>query len=171
MKLTPTQSYLPPVPRPSDPLAQSLIDMETVSTLLRMIFTAPPARTPHQTHDVVRKVIDHVQANFQDEVSLESIAHACATSKYHLCRVFRKATGMTLWDYLQELRLHHAIGLLQEGTHSISRVCHDSGFSDPSYFTKVFKAYAGKTPREWLKEYKVGGNTERVLDWNTANDE
>jgi AraC-like DNA-binding protein len=150
-QLTITQPYHGTPPPTDDPILRSVADMERVASLLRMVFSAPPMSDPHTTVDIVRRIIDHVQLHFQEELSLDAIASACAASKFHLCRVFKESVGMTIWEYLQDMRLHHATELFLTGNRNVTHVCYEAGFSDPSYFTKVFRKYTGQSPRAWVR--------------------
>lgn len=65
--------------------------------------------------------------------------------------MFKQATGKTIFNYLNELRIVKAKKLLENGLHSISDVAEMTGFNDAYYFSKVFKKYAGTTPGRYSK--------------------
>lgn len=72
----------------------------------------------------------------------------------HLRRLFKKATGLTLLEYLTQLRLNNAKKLMQENDvlhYSIAEISMMSGFYDSGYFSRVFKKKMNMTPTEYIK--------------------
>ena len=68
------------------------------------------------------------------------------TSPYHLCRVLREGTGLTLHAYRLDLRVRTALELLSTERADLSRIALELGFSSHSHFTAVFRARVGMTP-------------------------
>jgi AraC-like DNA-binding protein len=71
------------------------------------------------------------------------------TSPYHLCRVFRDCTGLTLHQHRSELRVRAALEMLEAtagAKPSLSHVAHTLGFSSHSHFVQAMRRHAGVTP-------------------------
>ena len=83
---------------------------------------------------------------YADPLTLPQLAREVASSPFHLCRVFREATGVTLARYRHELRLRRALEHTAEPRADLTRVALDTGFSSHSHFTAAFKASFGETP-------------------------
>ena len=82
-------------------------------------------------------------------VSLTGIASTLRVSSGHLSRTFRKTTGTTFERYLMLRRVALAQRLLLEPLHSVSQVAETCGFSDPTYFARVFRKILGCSPTEY----------------------
>jgi len=101
--------------------------------------SAPPA---------VLRAMEFLSLDLSRNISLEETARAAGSSRYHLIRLFREATGLTPHAFRTVCRVDLARELLRKGQEP-SRVCFDAGFCDQSHFIRTFKAYTGLTPREY----------------------
>lgn len=79
--------------------------------------------------------------------NVEQIAKAAGYSKYHFIRLFKKATGMTPWNYVLHLKVDKAKDLLLESEHSIKEISVLVGFKSPLYFSRIFKQFTGSSPK------------------------
>jgi AraC family transcriptional regulator len=98
----------------------------------------------------VNRAIDYIRAHLADELSLELVAGAAAFSPYHFHRVFRAATGETLFAFIQRLRLERAaLALMHHPNDSVLSIALDSGFSSPASFARAFRRHFGMTATAW----------------------
>jgi AraC family transcriptional regulator len=99
-----------------------------------------------------RALVDAAQAELARTVShatdVTELAQRLDTSPYHLCRVFREGTGLTLHAYRLDLRMRTAMERLADARADISRIALELGFSSHSHFTSAFRARVGMTPRD-----------------------
>ena len=72
-------------------------------------------------------------------------------SKEYICRTFKKTTGKTLTEYLNQKKLSLASILIQNTNESIESICYKCGYNNISYFYRTFKATFNKTPHEFRK--------------------
>ena len=72
-------------------------------------------------------------------------------SKEYICRAFKKTTGKTLTEYLNQKKLSLASILIQNTNESIESICYKCGYNNISYFYRTFKATFNKTPHEFRK--------------------
>lgn len=84
-------------------------------------------------------------------IALPALARELEVSSGHLSRTFRRVTGRTLERYLMERRVELARRLLLEPVVSVSEVADICGFSDPTYFARVFRKILGCSPSEYTK--------------------
>ncbi|MBE0655889.1 MAG: helix-turn-helix transcriptional regulator, partial [Bacteroidales bacterium] len=90
--------------------------------------------------------------NFTQAISRTQIATAIGISEDYLTRLFKQELGMTPWDYLNRYRILEARRLLHETHHSIGRIGKMVGFSDASYFNRVFRRVTGLPPGTYREE-------------------
>ena len=108
-----------------------------------------------------RKVFDllnYFNSYYMENISGDSIEEILGCNFDYLNRVFKQATGKTIFNYLNELRISKAKHLLESGFHSITDVAEMTGFNDAYYFSKVFKKYAGTTPGKYSKSKRQTEN-------------
>ncbi len=104
--------------------------------------------------DFVQNALEYVQNNFNDDISLTSVAQIFNVSPEHLSRTFKKQTGFGFNKYLTLLRLKEAETLLKETTLPINEIASRSGFSDGNYFSLIFKKFHGLSPKEVRRNFK-----------------
>ncbi len=97
-------------------------------------------------------IFDHVRQNFQRTIPLPEIAEMVSMTVPAFCRYFKKISGKTFTQFVNEYRLVHAIKLLTEQTMSITEICYQSGFNNFSHFNKQFREFTGKTPSAYRNE-------------------
>lgn len=97
-----------------------------------------------------RRVMSYLFQHQTEAVSLDQMAQELGLSKSYICSCFRKHTGKTVVNYLNEFRCHRAIALLRSGN-SITQAASSVGFSDHNYFSRVFKKAIGQSPSAFLR--------------------
>ncbi|UCI09052.1 helix-turn-helix transcriptional regulator [Mesorhizobium sp. B1-1-8] len=93
-----------------------------------------------------RKVQEFLNENFSRKLTLAEIAAVCGLSPYHFVRAFSKTFGASPYQYVLDLRLDFAEGLLADSSMTIADIAHVSGFSSQSHFTTTMKKYRHVTP-------------------------
>lgn len=101
--------------------------------------------------DIIYK---HINANFKNHISLEEIADKVSMTVPAFCRYFKKATGKTFTQLVNEYRVVHATKLLNESQMSITDICFECGFNNFSHFNKQFNELTGKSASNYRKEIK-----------------
>lgn len=104
----------------------------------------------NRAYERVKLAILYIRNNYQRKLTLEEIAKAVFSDKYSLCKDFKKYTGQTVFENLNNFRCVKAINLLAEGN-TVAQVSSLCGFDNFSYFTKTFKKYMGRLPSECKK--------------------
>lgn len=104
---------------------------------------ATRARTDH---DVAEQARAELARNPLGRPTIREIAKRVGVSPFHLCRVFRRYTGVTLHHYLLELRMRLALERFGTSDTSLSRLALELGFSSHSHFSAAFRARLGFTP-------------------------
>lgn len=107
-----------------------------------------------QDNNRINIIFNFVKEEFHRQITLEEIAILVSMTEQSFCRYFKKITGKTFIQFVNEYRLVHAAKLLHEKQISILDVCFDSGFNNFSHFNRLFKKYTGKTPSTYRNELK-----------------
>lgn len=108
--------------------------------------------TNAQRGSLINKIIEISEEQFKDpELSIATIAKALSYNPKYLSHIFKEKMGIGYSEYLRTLRIKFAVSLFEHGIDSVKNVALLSGFSDPLYFSTVFKKTTGVSP----KDYKV----------------
>lgn len=109
----------------------------------------------YKSNDIekIDAVYNYVLNNFKADLSLDDIALRCNMNTAAFCRYFKRKTGKTFVDFMNEIRLGNAAKLLLKGDLTIAEVAFESGFNNPSYFNRLFKRLKGLTPTEYQSQY------------------
>lgn len=100
-----------------------------------------------ETETLDRKIINYINSNITEELSLDGICEAFYLSKPQLCRLFKNATGSTVWEYVTAKRLALARELLKSGGNAVQAAA-DCGFGDYSAFYRAYRKKYGSSPSE-----------------------
>ena len=107
-----------------------------------------------QDNERMRNIFNFVREQFKRQISLDEISEKSNMTPPSFARYFKKNTGKTFTQFVNEYRLVHASKLLAEKPTSITDICFESGFNNFSHFNKLFKEYTGKSPTEYRKEFR-----------------
>lgn len=99
-------------------------------------------------------MIDHHLRNGapSQPLSISTIASALGVSTSHMSRMFKRVTGQTFESYLMTKRVELAKRLLLDPLHNVSQVARRCGFSDASYFARVFRRIVGCSPTSYCQD-------------------
>ncbi|NJX14125.1 AraC family transcriptional regulator [Tamlana crocina] len=100
-------------------------------------------------------IFKYVNKNFQNHISLDEIADEVSMTVPAFCRYFKKSTGKTFTQLVNEYRVVHATKLLNESQMSIADICYECGFNNFSHFNKQFNEITGKSASNYRKEIKL----------------
>ena len=125
---------------------------DKVKSLLAALFEFRDTRAEGRYRSVIVKAREYINGNFADaELSLNSTAAHVGISPNHLSTVFTKETGENFIEYLTRIRIERAKLLLGSTSMKNSDIAGETGFSDPHYFSYIFKKNTGFSPREFRK--------------------
>ena len=101
----------------------------------------------------VEKAKHYLTDHLTQEIRTDDIAEAVGLSPYHLSRLFKTHTGLTIREYLARERIEAAKQLLAVSDRTIPQIASLLRFCDQSYFTMVFRRQTGQTPGEYRNKY------------------
>lgn len=102
----------------------------------------------HENH-LVRQAQAYIQENYQKDLSLDELSKELDISPYYFSKLFKEETGSNFVEYLTMLRMDRAKELLKDENRSMKEICMEVGYSDPNYFSRIFKKNFGVTPTEY----------------------
>lgn len=97
----------------------------------------------------LQRAVAHVGKHYTRHVSESEVARICEMSPSRFCREFKTAFGVTFIEYLSRHRVTEAKRLLANRSMAVTDVAAAVGFTDPSYFTRVFRRITGDSPSEY----------------------
>ena len=125
------------------------LDLVSESVLLYTFSRLAPVG--REGDEVVQRLLQHIEENFTDpDLSLAAVAREWGYHEKYLSHRFKQQTGSGFAAYLRTLRIRHAVFLFERGVVSVKNVALLCGFSDPFYFSKVFKETMGVSPKDYL---------------------
>ena len=123
----------------------SLLDQVVRSASKTQKRTRPNIVGPKQL-DIIHHIEFVLSRQWGECLSLRDLAHEVGISVYHLCRLFRRATGSTLHQYRQKLRVRWSLESVMESNRSLVDIALDAGFSSHSHYTSSFRQEFSRTP-------------------------
>ncbi len=140
------------------PFSSSPTYFNVLSFLMQIIDTERPqprSSAPlYSPESIVEKAKDIIELNYmRPDFSVGSISNVLYISRQHLCRLFKKSTGLTPVAYLAEKRISTSAELLKCARFSIRTLSEKCGFENEAYFMRCFKKKFGMTVNEYRKTY------------------
>lgn len=125
------------------------VEEDTIALLDRVIRQAchtDSNRAPQRQREMVHAVETLLGTRFDQPLRLVEIAAQAGASVFHLCRTFRRVTGLPLHGYLKQLRIRHGLERVCDSRAPFSVIATDLGFTHHSHFTNVFHRAFDATP-------------------------
>lgn len=104
-----------------------------------------------ETEQLLKAIVSYIGSRFSYELTLSDISREFNMSTKYFCRFFKNNFHKTFIEYLNLVRIENAMKLLSGEDISVTEAALSSGFSNMSYFTKVFKEKVGQTPSEYKR--------------------
>jgi len=96
--------------------------------------------------EAVTNAKQFVQCHVEESITLSQVVQHVKVSRFYFCKLFKKATGMTLTEYVARVRIEKAKALLSDPSRRISEVVFDAGFGSIPHFNSLFKRHVGMPP-------------------------
>ncbi|WP_163539492.1 response regulator transcription factor [Gracilibacillus sp. YIM 98692] len=108
-----------------------------------------------ETTSNIQRLLDYIEEHYNDHLSLQTLANHFHFNPSYLSSYFSKHHEEGFSEYLNHVRIKNAMKMLKSTDMSISTISEAVGYSDPSYFTKVFKKMTTKSPSTFRRENKT----------------
>jgi AraC-like DNA-binding protein len=136
------------IPTVSPEMLPSFIRVMTICAQYLTLSNAIPTNRP----SIAELAKQYISRNYQDKLGIKKICTEVGCSKSALITAFRREYGTTVNSYITEVRLEEAVRMIEMGDYKIGEIAEACGFSDQSYFSKVFSAKYGVPPSEYEKK-------------------
>lgn len=100
----------------------------------------------------LKEILEYIQKHYKEELDLQSLAEIFNFNYSYLSAYFNAHMGEGFSEYLNRVRIEKACEYLKQREYSIAQISALTGYSDHSYFCRVFKKVTGKTPSEYRRE-------------------
>ena len=109
-------------------------------------------QSPHHKHyETIQDSIQYIQDNFQKDLKINDLIKYCGISSTYFWMIFKEITGKPFVQYLNELRIYHAIVLIKKTTLNLNEIAYEVGFSEFQNFHRTFRRIIGCNPSEYRK--------------------
>ena len=98
---------------------------------------------------MMERLKDFMEEHLSDNMPIQDLADHIGLSRTLFYRKIRTITGLTPVDFYRKYHIERAAQLMRNEGLTVSEACYRTGFSDPKYFTKVFKKFIGQTPSDY----------------------
>lgn len=106
-------------------------------------------KSDENTKQIILKAIEYLEQNYHNHITLSEVAEQVYVSSYYISRIFRKETGMTMTEYLNDVRIRQACKMLKNVKLKVYQIGQMVGIADAHYFSRVFKSIMGVSPSEY----------------------
>jgi len=120
-------------------------------SMLERIMDAIKSNREYHSSVLLSAAFHYMEDHLHEEITRDDVANVACLSPSHFSRVVKQTFGHSYTDLLARMRVDKSRELLVRSDKSLIQICLDCGFSDPSYYTKVFRKYTGHTPSEYRR--------------------
>lgn len=141
----------------SDSYVKDMEINERLSALLTLLMKEswhPDTASPHSSGKRnLREIKDYIDLNYTQKITLDNLAQQFFINKFYLTRLFKEQFGISVNNYLLQVRTTQAKQLLRFTDLSIEQISQKCGMEDANYFSRMFKKIEGITPGEYRKRW------------------
>jgi len=97
----------------------------------------------------IKRIHEFLMKNYQDRIDLQEVADVAHMAPASVCRFFKQSTGLTIFEYLNKIKIEYSCQLLLNTDLNILDISCDCGFNNLSHFNKQFRKFIGTTPTQF----------------------
>lgn len=102
---------------------------------------------------LIEKSLSYIHDNFKQKLPLQLVSSKVFLNPQYFSRIFKKEVGVSYIDYLNKLKIEYACKLLETTDYPAYRISGECGFTDPSYFNRVFVRQMKMTPKTYRRKF------------------
>lgn len=104
-----------------------------------------------ESYELVISIIKYINQHYQQKITLDKLALITNYNKSYLSNIFKKKTGITIFEYLRNVRLEHCLSDLKYKNNTIVEIALNNGFANIQIFNRIFKEIYKITPKQYRK--------------------
>jgi AraC family transcriptional regulator of arabinose operon len=113
-----------------------------------------PNNSPSNLNSKLKSLFNYIEQNFSKSLTLDELAAMTEYTPQHLCTIFKKTTGIRIFQYIHSVRIKKSKELLLQHPHmQVKEIALLTGFEDVNYFCTVFKKHEQLSPTQYRKIY------------------
>ncbi|HNX27739.1 MAG TPA: AraC family transcriptional regulator, partial [Phycisphaerae bacterium] len=105
--------------------------------------------------DDIERGMNYMEEHYGEDITRGQAADEAGMSESHFARLLKEKTGLSFTDFLNQVRLDRAAELLRKTDRGLMQIALDTGFSDQSYFTRVFRKIMKLTPGQYRTKFRL----------------
>ena len=138
------------------PKADSLKDIIFIENFMKIVQLLSassnivrPIKKAKENKNHIERALEIINTNYSNPYfSIKDIAKELFLHENYVSKLFKQQMNLTFSSYLSRFRIEMSVSLIDQGYTSINKIAHAVGFSDPLYFSKIFKKYNNCSPSE-----------------------
>lgn len=129
---------------------ESPVAVSIITEILYLISNTEHYMGTNIKNQHIANVIEYINKSFTDNITLDELEKRFFVSKHYLCRSFKKATGLTVHQYITQKRMSYIKELTKEGK-NITEAASLAGFNSYSSFYRAYKEKFDSSPKSLMK--------------------
>lgn len=134
-------------------IMSALYRMFAEMTSHRPAAISPAARKSH-SNEAAQRILSFITDHYSEKITLSDIASFASFAESECCRIFKRYTDETIFNYLKDYRLEQSTRLLLTTDQSVSDIAYNCGFQSTSYYIKAFRTQFHMTPRKYREQQR-----------------
>lgn len=139
----------------SDQLRCKALMMLLISTLADGGLLTASTYDPDPKAEALKSVLSYIDANYGNKIYLQDLASLMNLNEQYFSRFFKKTLGRTCVDYINDIRIRHAMKLLRTTDAPVLDIAYSCGFGNIGHFIQTFKRATGKKPFEYRMQDRM----------------
>ena len=108
----------------------------------------------NSSHKTISEIASYINTHFNDDITLEKLSKKFHNSPHYISRIFKKFSGISFVDYLNNVRIKQAQKLMLTTQMNMQQICETVGYKSYTHFAREYKKIVGMSPLQYKKENK-----------------
>lgn len=139
----------------ADRLLKNLLENFLIHAIREYQFINNSSKNFSSEDSQVNAIKNYIDQNYKGKTSLDELCFLFATNKTTLCKKFKNVTGVTVINYINNLKIKQAKIMMRQEKKNLTQIAEELSFSSIHYFTRMFKKYENTSPTNYLKTIKA----------------
>ena len=143
------------LPFGGEQLLVSLIEQLLISLTREKLIGNDGEKKENKILFSANQIVSYITNNYKEKITLDELAFIFSTNRSTLCKEFKKATGKTIVEFMNDKKIDKAKSLIISTDLTFTEIAEKLNFISIHYFTRLFKSTTGLTPKEFRKKNKA----------------